>query len=458
MSDAPLQFLVDRFAGARERVAFVDRGRPCSYGGLLDALGAADAALERNGIGAGAVVVVIGDYSPAMVGLLLALARRRCCVAPLTPASVIERAAVLEVTQAAWVIELPGPLEEARFTATGRRADHPMLSALAARGAPGFVFFSSGSTGTPKAILHDLSRVAEKFRRHAPPMVAIAFLMLDHFGGLNTVLSVTSALGTVVTLADRSVEAVCRAVEAHRVEILPATPSFLNLLVRSGAEREHDLSSLRRITYGTEVMPQATLDRLRALFPGVTLQQTYGLSEVGVLRSRSREDGSLWMRLGGEGFELQVRDGILWIRSAYAMEGYLNAPPAFDAAGWFDTQDRVEVDGEWMRVLGRVTDLINVAGQKVYPAEVEEVILRLDNVADVAVHGERNALLGQVVVARVATRAPEEPAGLRARVRAACAARLSAYKVPAKVLPAAVDQLYSTRLKKRRAAPAAQER
>jgi len=49
-------------------------------------------------------------------------------------------------------------------------------------------------------------------------------------------------------------------------------------------------------------------------FPGVELQQTYGLSEVGVLRSQSRPDGSLWVRVGGEGFETEVRDGILWIR------------------------------------------------------------------------------------------------------------------------------------------------
>jgi len=455
-TETPLQFLIDRLAEAPERVAFADRGRPYTYGTLLADVAAADAALGRRGIGPGDCVVLVGDYSPGIVGLLLALARRGCVVAPLTPASVIEREAVVRLSEASWVIAFGGSLADATFEPTGRRAEHPLLRGLAARGAPGLLLFSSGSTGAPKAILHDLARVAEKFRRRPPPMVAIAFLMLDHFGGVNTILSIASGLGTVVTVADRSVETVCRAIEAHRVEVLPATPSFLNLLVRAGAERAHDLGSLRRITYGTEVMPQATLDRLRALFPSLTLQQTYGLSEVGVLRSRSREDGSLFMRLGGDGFELQVRDGRLWIRSAYAMEGYLNAPSPFDAEGFFDTQDRVEQDGEWLRVLGRVTDLINVAGQKVYPAEVEEIILDLDNVADVAVHGERNALLGQVVVARVATRDPEPLAALRARVRAACAARLAPFKVPQKVLLAPPGELVSTRLKKRRG-PAAKE-
>jgi len=142
---------------------------------------------------------------------------------------------------------------------------------------------------------------------------------------------------------------------------------------------KYDLSSLKRITYGTEVMSQSTLDRVSAQFPGVSLLQTYGLSEVGVLRSQSREDGSLWVRLGGEGFKTKVVDGVLWVKSQYAMVGYLNSPSDFDADGWFNTQDQVEVDGDYFRILGRVTDIINVAGQKVYPAEVEEIILQVEN-------------------------------------------------------------------------------
>jgi acyl-CoA synthetase (AMP-forming)/AMP-acid ligase II len=233
------------------------------------------------------------------------------------------------------------------------------------------------------------------------------------------------------------------------VEVLPTTPSFLNLLVRSAAQERFDLSSLKLITYGTEVMPQATLERLKDVFPGVRLQQTYGLSELGVLRSKSREDGSLWVRIGGEGFATKVVDGILWIKSSYAMLGYLNAPPPFDADGWFCTDDRVEVDGDWFRILGRVTDLMNIGGQKVYPAEVEEVILELDNIKDVAVFAEQNALIGSIVVARVVTETPEPRAALKKRIRAGCANRLAAFKVPTKVV-LADEPLYSARHKKLR--------
>lgn len=314
------------------------------------------------------------------------------------------------------------------------------------------ILFSSGSTGTPKAILHNMRLVAEKFRRQGPPMVAIAFLMLDHFGGINTVLAIMSGLGTVVTVPDRSVLRICQAIEAHRVEVLPTTPSFLNALVRSDALDRFDLSSLKRITYGTEVMPQQTLDRVSRAFPGVVLQQTYGLSELGVLRSKSRDDGSLWVQVGGDGFKTKVVDGILWIKSDYAMVGYLNAPSPFDTEGWFDTQDVVDVDGDWLRILGRDTDLINVAGQKVYPAEVEQAILELDNVDDVAVYGEANPLLGQIVVAKVVTSAEESAAALKIRIRQALAPRLAAFKLPTKVILSGGDELYSVRMKKKRQA------
>jgi acyl-CoA synthetase (AMP-forming)/AMP-acid ligase II len=140
------------------------------------------------------------------------------------------------------------------------------------------------------------------------------------------------------------------------------------------------------------------------------------------------------MRIGGDGFETKVVDGILRIRSAFRMEGYLNAPSKFDDDGWFDTEDRVEVDGEWFRILGRATDLINVGGQKVEPGEVEDAILPLDNIAEVMVRGEPHPLLGQTVVAYVRLITPEPPADLKRRIRGSISGALAGYKLPSKVV------------------------
>jgi acyl-CoA synthetase (AMP-forming)/AMP-acid ligase II len=197
-------------------------------------------------------------------------------------------------------------------------------------------------------------------------------------------------------------------------------------------------------------MPASTLAALRRALPGVRLKQTYGLSELGVFSTQSRDTGSLWMRVGGEGFETKVVDGTLRIRTASAMLGYLNtdAQP-FDAEGWFDTQDEVEVDGEYIRILGRRSEVVNVAGQKVYPAEVESVLLQMDNVRDALVSGKPNPVTGQVVVAEVRLAESEAPEAFEERLRAFCAGRLDDYKIPL-LVDVVESDLYNGRFKKDR--------
>lgn len=442
-----MKWLLERFGTSPNTIAFVHNDRKVSYGEVVALVDAFGRRIREATVQRGQKVVVIGDFSPEVVCLILALGIDGCLVIPLTRESVIEQDVALSVSGADWIAEFD--TEGREFSLSEKRVSvtNPLISQFLEKDRAGLILFSSGSTGAPKGILHDFEQVAEKFRVQRAPMITIPFLMIDHFGGINTILAITSSLGTVVTVDDRSIAKVAAAIERYKVELLPVTPSFLNIMLMMRAHEEFDLSSIKRITYGTEVMPQVTLDRLRAAFPGVQLQQTYGLSEVGVLRSQSRPDGSLWLRVGGEGFHTEVRDGVLWIKSNYRMEGYLNAPSGFDDEGWFNTQDRVEVDGEWLRILGRVTDIINVGGQKVYPVEVEEVILGIDNVEDVVVLGEPHKILGQVVTAKIRVREPEAVESLKLRIRLACKAVLAPYKAPSKII-VTDEPLNSVRQKK----------
>src|SRR5260221_9709387 len=148
-------------------------------------------------------------------------------------------------------------------------------------------------------------------------------------------------------------------------------------------------------------MPESTLKRFHELFPKVRLLQTYGLSEVGILRSTSRSSDSLWVKVGGDGFQTRVVDGMLEIKARYAMLGYLNAASPFTADGWFKTGDAVEVDGEYFRILGRKSELINVGGEKVYPVEVESVLQAMEGVENVAGKGESHPIAGESVPGRV---------------------------------------------------------
>jgi acyl-CoA synthetase (AMP-forming)/AMP-acid ligase II len=270
---------------------------------------------------------------------------------------------------------------------------------------------------------------------------------MDHIGGLNTLFHVLSDGGTLITIEQRTAQAAAAAIERHKVELLPATPTFLRMLLISGALDDHDLSSLELISYGTEPMPHGTLESLNRAFPGVRLKQTYGLSEMGIMPTSSLDSHSLWMKVGGAGCETRVQGGTLWVRSPTAMIGYLNAPPPFDADGWYDTGDAVEMNGEYLRIVGRKSEMINVGGEKVYPAEVENVLLQMDNIADATVTGKSNPLTGHVVVATVRLRAPEEKRQLEQRLYAFCRERMAAYKIPV-LLEISEDEQHNARFKK----------
>jgi long-chain acyl-CoA synthetase len=277
----------------------------------------------------------------------------------------------------------------------------------------------------------------------------LTFLLLDHIGGINTLFYVLSQGGTVVPAVDRDPWSVCRSIERHQIELLPTTPTFLKMLLISEAYLHHDCSSLRLITYGTEPMSSATLTHLHAALPKVELKQTYGLSELGILQTKSQGSGSVWLRVGGAGYETKVIDNVLWIRSESAMLGYLNWPSPFDVDGWFNTGDAVEVDGEWLRILGRKSEIINVGGEKVYPAEVENVLQEVENIRDAAVIGRANPVSGQVVLARVVLREPEPIDQVLRRIRRHCRGRLEPYKVPA-VVEVRDEPFHGDRFKKMR--------
>ena len=427
-----LDVLFERLDQGGEADALIWRDQAFSYAWLRARIDHWLARLREEGVGAGSVTALEADFSPNAVALFLALIERGCILVPLTSSVAAKKEEYLDVAQ----VERVGAIDandEVRFENTGRRADHELYAEVRRRAHPGLVLFSSGSTGKSKASIHDLCDLLEKFKTPRPAYRAVSFLLYDHIGGVNTMLHTLSNQGCLVTVADRRPETVLAAIQTHRVELLPTSPTFLNMILLSEAYKDYDLSTLRLVTYGTEPMLESTLLGFHRLFPDIKLAQTYGLSETGILRAKSEASNSLWVKLGGEGFETRIVDGILPIRARSAMLGYLNAPSPFTEGGWFVTGDRVEVKGEFVRILGRESEIINVGGEKVYPAEVESVVQELDAVAEVSVYGERNAILGNAVCARVTPLEGVDANGLAIRVKKHCRERLERFKVPVKV-------------------------
>ena len=441
-------FLLDRFREHSALGAVAADHRIEDYAALLARVQRASERAQSLPVRRGDVIALESDYSASCIAWLLALHDAGAIVVPIAPGSGAHRSQYLEIAQVQWRVE---PDADGGATVQHLRgaAAHPLYEQLRAGDEAGIVLFTSGYTGVPKGVLHSASRLLQKYHRPRQRLRTVLFLQFDHIGGLDTLFQAVSNTCLVVVPPDRTADGVCAAIAEFRAEVLPASPSFLTLLLLSEAHIRHDVSSLRYITYGAEVMPQSTLDRLAASFPKLTLLQKYGLTEVGTLRSRSERNDSRLVSVGGEGFETRVVDGLLQIRAASSMLGYLNAPSPFTPDGWFMTGDAVEVHGEQLRILGRASDMINVGGRKVFPAEVEAVILEVENVAEAAVSGESHPLMGQIVVARVALVRPEGPADVEARVRRRCRERLAPHQVPVRV-DVSVESLHDDRQKVRR--------
>jgi long-chain acyl-CoA synthetase len=445
----PVAELLERMAGFGQAPCLYWQGRYVDYRSLIDSADDWGKILATQGVGQGSVCGVVADFSPFYCGLFFALLRVGAIIVPFSPSVGPELGKLADIARLDVLIRMD---KDDSYNIDRLRPEAPneLIADFRQRAVPGLVLFSSGSTGLPKGILHDCPRLLRKFLVQRPGHRSILFLLIDHIGGVNTMLATFASGGLGVCPLERTPDSVCRAIDETSAELLPTSPTFLNLLYASGAWKKFNLSSLRTITYGTEVMSDATLENVRRMFPDVRLKQTYGLSELGILRSKSESDTSAWVKVGGEGFEIKVVDEILWIRAESNMVGYLNAPNPFDKDGWFCTDDMVEVKGDMLRFLGRRTELINVGGQKVYPVEVETVLLEAGNIEEVTVYGQDHPILGKVPVARVSLAEPEDAHALSLRLRRHCQERLARFKVPMRFNVVTSDAQRGNRFKKMR--------
>lgn len=439
----------ERLRQLADAPAFRADGVSVSFDALARSVDAAQRLLSQHEVPQGAVVVLHADFTPDALAMILALYLNRSVIVPLYDPHAERLTQVSELVNTRYVIAM----SSARATSIERRASavaHPLIVQLRAAGRPGLILISSGSTGTPKATLLDLGALFERYRPLSTrPLTVLTFLLFDHIGGFNTAFHTIFSGGTIVPAYSRAVDDVCTVIARDRVQILPTTPTFLNMLLVSRAHERHDLSSLELITYGTEVMPESTLRRLATTFPGVRLKQTYGMSEIGILTTKTDDPRSLWLRIGPN-VQHKVVDGVLWLKSHTAMLGYLNAASPFDAEGWLCTGDMVEERDGRLRIIGRKENIINVGGLKVYPAEVESALLRIAGVNDALVWGKKSPVTGQIVAARLCVDTQVDQGDLSAfasHVKAQCREVLEDYKVP-RHLSFTVEPIHNERFKK----------
>ena len=422
-----LDYFLEQFEKNSLKTAIIWQDNEFSYKWMLGKIAEAGDFIRNNKIAFGSVVALRSDFNPHSIAYLLALIENGNICVPISYA-VKKTDEYYDIAQVEFVIDIME--DKPTFVKRDVNEFHQILLKLKDIKHPGLILFSSGSTGKSKASVQDFSALLEKFKVKRHTLKTITFLLFDHIGGVNTLFYILSNCGTIIAPDDRNPDNICRLIEKYKVELLPTSPTFLNMILIHQSYKSNDISSLKMITYGTEAMPETTLKRFHELFPEIELKQTYGLSELGILRSKSRSSDSLWVKVGGEDYETKVVDDVLYIKAKTAMLGYLNAKSPFDIEGWFNTQDKVLVDGEWIKILGRETDIINVGGQKVYPAEVESVLLEIDNITEASVFGKENPLLGKIVAARISLKEDEPLSALKKRIRLFCKDKLESFKIP----------------------------
>lgn len=347
-------------------------------------------------VNCGDVVALVGDFNENSIATLLQLIEKKCIVVPLTKETVKQHSYFLSESKAQHLFYENQLVKSYKSD----NMNHHLITELRRVEHPGLILFTSGSTGKPKAILHDFTKFVSRYSTPRASLKSLSFLLFDHIGGINTLLHMLFNKGLICNISERSVSSVLNICKKFEIELLPCTPTFLRMLLLLPNLESIFPPSVKIISYGTERMDQPTLTRLSKTLPNVDLRQTYGMSELGILRIKSLARDSLFMKIGGEGIETKILDNILYIKASNRMLGYLNASSPFDHDGWYCTKDIVETNSEYpdfVKVIGRDSETINVAGLKFMAADVESVALDYPNIKLAKAIGKENPITGQHV-------------------------------------------------------------
>jgi long-chain acyl-CoA synthetase len=332
-------------------------------------------------------------------------------------------------------------------------ADPPLRAVDGDREDVAAVLYTSATTGRPKGVMLTQANVVSNTHAtvHHLRMTSedrgLCALPLFHCFGQNFIMNALVAAGGTLVLQERFVPAdFLAAAVRHRVTVLYAVPTMYVVLLAAGLAT-HDLSAVRLAFSAAAMLPGDVEQRWTAA-TGLPISQGYGLTESSPFATYNHEHAHRPGSVGTpiENVEVRVVDehdrevpdgtlGEIVIRGPNVMRGYLGKPEDTAAAlrgGWLHSGDIGHRDGDgYFHVVDRVKDMINVAGFKVFPREVEEVLFEHPAVAEAAVLGWPDPVKGEVVRACVVLRPGQSTTAEELIER--CRGRVAPYKVPVSV-------------------------
>jgi amino acid adenylation domain-containing protein len=347
-------------------------------------------------------------------------------------------------------------VEEARELAGDRRPRPPVSVDPAA------IVYTSGSTGEPNGVTlthANMTFVAdsiiESLGLRADDRILSVLPLSFGYGLYQLLTSVRTGSTLVLRHGLGLLGELVKTLQRERITFLPGVPTLFEMLISFEGLDEVELPDLRALTNAGAGLPVATIETIRRLLPGAQLVCMYGQTECQrvcylppqELESRMGSVGiaipgtEVWME-DDDGNRVQPGEvGELFVRGAHVMQGYWSNPeatarklrpgPAGDrvlATGDLFRQD----DDGYLYFVSRRDDMIKSRGEKVPPAEVEEVLRAAEGVREAAVIGVPDRLLGEAVQAHVAPRPGAELSERALLTR--CAQLLEDYMVPRKIV------------------------
>ena len=309
---------------------------------------------------------------------------------------------------------------------------------------------SSGSTGKPKIFGFTQEQLLQQFLNVAAALectqedASLCPLTITHSHGLQISFPLLLNGGTVHYLAPAHCKPafIIHYLSQHKITILTGVPYQYNQMLHLDVSLKNPFPSLRLCLCGSAPMSKHLTDSFYKKF-GVRLNQAYGLSEIGPVCFNVDVTDENYMSVGKvtSQIEYQILDdngvqildeqeGELIVRAAFMSNGYINDSEATAASfknGWLYTKDIVKQDRNGnITILGRKSNFINVAGYKIYPVEIEKVLLSMDGVKEAVVVGLENEERGQLIKAYVSAFVPMDAIS----IQNFCKLHLPKYKVP----------------------------
>ncbi|HEX5221228.1 MAG TPA: AMP-binding protein [Verrucomicrobiae bacterium] len=429
-----------RFAA---KPAVIEEETVITYGRLRDQIEATTTKLAALSLPPGCRVGLCHPNSVAYVVLTFALWRINAVVVPI-PVECTEE----EITEIATAIQLEAVLSPKARGQSIEVSSACFFTRLAPLSSPdnhglnlAFVRFTSGTTSARKgvALSHETIRdrvlSANKAFGIGPDDTVIWCLpMAHHF--LITIVLYLSVGATVVLARHVAAKPFLEAINRWKGTVLYAAPFHYAMLARDNSGTS--IPSVRLAVSTTCALPQDTSEDFHKRF-GISLAQALGVIELGLVALNTGDPRGRWNSVGKPAGDMQWQ--IVNPDEAGHGELAVAGPGIFDAYvapwvsrnqvlrnGWFFTGDIARVDAEgFLFLLSRKTAVINLAGRKVFPEEIEAVINRHPSVRESRVYGKPHSHLGEVVVAELVLEPPDAPVD---SIRQFCREHLASYKVP----------------------------